>query len=146
MINTYWRMGEDNTGNVVIVKLESGLVVKESVRQSSTSSNGHWSEQHLASHVTQSIDTGQVSVLILVDHHVTSSVQLQTNILTPQTVSVGSATHGPEQDIRWRKNSPIVESDQHTLASPVNTAHLDILDDVDTTVLHLFSHCLTDLE
>ena len=139
-------MGEDDGGDVVVVKLQILLVVKQSVRQSPPSRDGHRSEEDLPRHVPQGVQAGDVGVLELVHQDVPGLVQVKADVLTPESVSVGSSSDSPEEDVSGWELLAIVELDLEPVTHLLNLLHHNVLLHLHATLLNLLRHGLAYLE
>ena len=133
------------TWNIVVVKFQVCLVVKEPVSQSPARSDGHGCEERLARNVAQRIHALDVGVLEGVGEDVASSVHLQANLLRPKLSCVGSPANSPEKDICGSQDLVIVETDHNSLIILLNLGNLDIPLDLYPAVLNLLCDSLRDL-
>ena len=60
-------MREDHSCDVLVVHLETGSVVEDTLYEYSASLNRDWSQSHLVGHVTDGVDASNTGVLELVD-------------------------------------------------------------------------------
>ena len=138
-------MREDHCGDVVVVQLQIFLVIKESVCQSPSSRDGYWSEERLASHVPQGVEAGDVGVLVVVNQDVPGLVQVEADVLTAESVSVGSSAHGPEEDVGGGQLLSRVELDEDAVTGPLHLLNLNIPLDLHAALLNLASYGLAYL-
>lgn len=142
---TYRGVGEDHCWDVVVVQLQVRLIIKQSVGQSSSSSDGYGSQESLAGNIAESVEPGYVGVLVLVHHDVSGLVQVEADVLTAETVSVGNPSHCPEEDVSRGQFLSSVEADHQTLTGLINSANSNTFLNIHPTSLHLPRYSLADL-
>ena len=142
---TYRGVGEDHGGYVAVVQLQVWFVIKQSVGQAASCSDGHGSQERLAGHIPEGVEAGYVGVLELVHQDVAGLVQVEADVCTAETVSVGKAAHGPEEDVSGRQGLSSVETDHQPLTGLVYSGYTNTSLDIDPASLHLPRHGLADL-
>jgi hypothetical protein len=109
-----------------------------------------WGQLSLASNITESIDTGDGGVLVLVHNDVTTGVQLYTGNIQLQVLDLRSTTNGPENLVNFQLGAVVINQlDQLVLALAI-TDELDLLEalvltvELDTSSLVPLGHGLLD--
>jgi len=81
-------MGEDQSGDVFVVHLESWSVVEDALNNNSTSSDSNRSQRDLVSHVSNCIDAWNRGVLEFVDDDGTTA-NFDSSVLQKERGDVG---------------------------------------------------------
>lgn len=92
-------VGENNRGDVVVVKLEGGEFrsSKQTMGQTTTSSDGDGRQFNLTSDITEGEDIVDAGVLVFVGDDVTLVVDLDAGLFQTNATSGGCATNSPDE-------------------------------------------------